>query len=248
MRQETSRTLSVTTIDTIKKRTPLDTQTPRVTKRRKVAALRPEVQLLTSDLLSNELLREFKGLLAALQENDMEYSRFKISAIDRLARASQFSKIGIQSEHKTNASRLLKELGLILMVHELDATKENGLRQRVGFEEIDKVLKYQHCEATPQNRRRLKAQIERGRKLQKVCGSFRGLLCFAVLSGRLEKYIGLAKCENQQDLNSFHDALRAHQARWRLGQHVLDSIEQGTFPEGLQDVEGVDIFRHLFDK
>ncbi|KAI1318793.1 hypothetical protein F5Y16DRAFT_112147 [Xylariaceae sp. FL0255] len=231
MRQESSRTPSGTTTDTTKRKAPLDMRTPQAVKRRKVAALCHEVQLLACDLLSDELLRGFESLLSALRKNGTEYSCFQVAATDRLARASQFSKISIRSEYRTDAFRLLKELGLILMVKELDAPKENGLRQRVDSEEMDKVLKYQQCEATPQNRRRLKAQVERGRKLQK-----------------LEKYLSLAKRENQQDLNNFHDALRAHEARWRIGQHVLDSIEQGTFPEGLQDVEGIDISRHPSDR
>ncbi|KAI1318359.1 hypothetical protein F5Y16DRAFT_392056, partial [Xylariaceae sp. FL0255] len=236
MRQESSRIPSGTTTDTTKKKAPLDVRTPQAVKRRKVAALYHEVQFLAYNLLSNKLLRRFESLLSTLRKNGTKYSYFQVTATNKLARASQF-----------NASRLLKELRLILIVKELDTPKENGLRQRVDSKKMDKVLKYQHYEATLQNRRKLKAQVKRGRKLQKVCGPFRGLLCFVVLNRKLEKFLGLAKRENQQDLDNFHDAVRAHEARWRIGQHVLDSIEQGTFPEGLQDVEGLDIFRHPFD-
>lgn len=113
-------------------------------------------------------------LVAAIKEEDETYTCFQVSAQDSLKRASRFSETSNHFGRKKVTSSLFKELGLVLMAKELDSTKESCLRQRVDPEEISKILEHQKCAVTRENRRKLRAQVNRGRKLRKICGPFPG--------------------------------------------------------------------------
>ncbi|KAJ8130577.1 hypothetical protein O1611_g3046 [Lasiodiplodia mahajangana] len=99
-----SKTFIQTTVDdTTKRKSDSLTGRPRATKRGRPTPY-PRFQPLIQPLLGEEVLEGFINLVAAIKEEDKQYSCFQVSAQDNLERASRFSEISTHFERKTVTS------------------------------------------------------------------------------------------------------------------------------------------------
>ncbi|KAI1382525.1 uncharacterized protein F4822DRAFT_194136 [Hypoxylon trugodes] len=212
------------------------------------------MQSLLKALEDKEILLAFFQVVRTMKAglSWKEYSQ--IQNENRLHRVSRFGALSDTFEHKSHVTRLLKELGLVLMAGELDSTKDQNARLRADPDEIQKILSFQGRNCNPKNRQRLNDQIRRGRKLRDICEPYPGLLCFICLDNRFEKYISQSTAQMQPLLPAFHEQLSKHKPQLEGAGQFLTSIQNGDFKEyvfenwredELQEVTDLGILQNL---
>ncbi|KAK7928589.1 hypothetical protein PG985_005587 [Apiospora marii] len=141
---------------------------------------------------------------------------------------AQLSSISDKFEDRKKGAKLIKEFSLMLMADAMDSSKRSRDRERADEHDQRSVSMQHSLNLNEKTGVKFKNQLQRGRQLVKVCGNFRGVLCFLALN-KMGGFLQLAKQGRERDLQRFHECLNQYERQWIAGAGVLDSIEKRSF-------------------